>query len=283
MSICGMRSRISHFAASTFDLRLRHFGALFRDGQDAIDQADADELAGPGLVTQFLQLEVQFPLLFSDTGIGIVRNAKPQIARRLARREGWVCHELGLQRAEGSAALDPDFARPQAATQHGEGGDLPQTAVPLAIRGDDRLGDRLSQVGRGGCGDRCQKCRAPVLATSRMQPEMALRLGCVLAPGLASPAIFGQNCGLDANLIGDESDHGRGQQLFVLPTSTEVANEAKLNRQSELIVGCRLGLHQVQFCLSESGLSVICVQKVPLRKVFKINVLRTPFRSIPLI
>ena len=120
-----------------FDLCLRHFGALFRNGQDAVDQADADELAGPGLVAQFLQLELQFPLLFGDPGIGVVRDAEPQIARRLARHEIWVRHELGFQGAEGPAALDPDFARPQAATQHGEGGDLPQTAVPLAIGGDE--------------------------------------------------------------------------------------------------------------------------------------------------
>lgn len=120
-----------------FDLCLRHFGALFRDGQDAVDRADADELTGPGLVAQFLQLEVQFPLPFGDPGIGVVRDAEPQIARRLARREIWVRHELGFQRAEGLAALDPDFARPQAATQHGESGDLPQTAVPLAIGGDE--------------------------------------------------------------------------------------------------------------------------------------------------
>jgi hypothetical protein len=32
------------------DLRLRHLGALFRDGQDAVDQADPDQLAGPGPV-----------------------------------------------------------------------------------------------------------------------------------------------------------------------------------------------------------------------------------------
>jgi hypothetical protein len=119
------------------DLRLRHFGGLFRDGQDAINQADADELAGPGLVAQFLQLEVQFPLLFGNPDIGVVRDAEPQIARRLARREVWVRHELGLQRAEGPAALDPNVARPQALAQHGEGGDLPETPVPLAIGGDE--------------------------------------------------------------------------------------------------------------------------------------------------
>jgi hypothetical protein len=98
----------------SLDLRFRHFGALFRDGQDAIDQADAGELVGPGLIAQFLQLEVQLPLLFGNPGIGVVRDAEPQIARRLARREGGGRHELGLQRAEGPAALDPDVARAQA-------------------------------------------------------------------------------------------------------------------------------------------------------------------------
>ena len=73
--------------------------------------------------------------------------------------------------------------------------------------GDDRLGDRLSQVGRGGCGDRCQKCCAPVLATGRMQPEMALCLDCVLASVRVTPGILGQCTRVDADLLGDEGDH----------------------------------------------------------------------------
>jgi hypothetical protein len=122
--------------------------------------------------------------------------------------------------------------------------------MALPEGGDDRLGDRHALIGRDGCGDRRQKGCAPVLATGRMQPEMALCLDCVLAPGLASPVIFGQHCGRDVDLLGDESDHRRGQHLFILPASADVANEAKLNRQSELIAGRCLCLHQVQFCLS---------------------------------
>src|SRR5271168_3156341 len=36
------------------DLRLWHFGAVFRDGQDAIDQADSGQLASPGPIAQLL-------------------------------------------------------------------------------------------------------------------------------------------------------------------------------------------------------------------------------------
>ena len=66
-----------------------------------------------------------------------MRDTESEIARGLARREIWSWHELRLQRAEGPAALNPDVARPQALAQHGEGGDLPETPVPLAIGGDE--------------------------------------------------------------------------------------------------------------------------------------------------
>jgi hypothetical protein len=119
------------------DLRLRHLGALFRNDQDAIFHTDAGQLASSSLVAQLLQLEVQFLLFFRDPGVRAAWDTELQITRLLARREGRARHELGLQGTEGPAALDPDVARPQALAQHGEGGDLSETPVPLAIGGDE--------------------------------------------------------------------------------------------------------------------------------------------------
>lgn len=126
-------------------LDLRHLGALFRDGQDAVDQADSDQLAGPGPVAQLLQLEVQFLLLLGYPGIGVARDAEPQISRLLAGLEGLTWHELGFQRAKGPAALDPDVARTQAVAQYGKRRDLPETPVPLAV-GGDQFPDLLLQM-----------------------------------------------------------------------------------------------------------------------------------------
>ena len=79
---------------SVISLRLRHFGALFRDGQDAIDQTDADEPAGPGLVAQFFsrcfyrskvrEVDDEFAdqitrLFCQGTAIGIGRNNYPGV------------------------------------------------------------------------------------------------------------------------------------------------------------------------------------------------------------
>ena len=110
---------------------------MLRDDQDAIFHADAGQLAGSGLMAQPLQLEVQFLLLFRDPGVGATWDTEPQITSLLARGEGRAWHELGFQGPEGSAALDPNIARAQALAQHGEGGDLPETPVPLAIGGDE--------------------------------------------------------------------------------------------------------------------------------------------------
>lgn len=159
------------------DLRLRHLGALFRDGQDAVDQADSGQLAGPDPVAQLLQLEVQLLLLLGYPGIGVARDAEPQISRLLACLKGRTRHELGFQRAKGPAALDPDAARPQAVAQHGERRDLPETPVPLAI-GGDQFPDLLLQMAERHLG------RQPAaIVPIKLSQEFDCRQKRIMGPG----------------------------------------------------------------------------------------------------
>ena len=101
------------------------------------------------------------------------------------------------------------------------GGRKQRLALPEC--GDGRLGDRLALVGRGGCGDRCQKCGAPVLATGRLQSEMPLCLDRVLAPARVTPSILGQCTGVDADLLGNEGDHRCRERLTRKDRPTEMA------------------------------------------------------------
>ena len=122
MSICGSRSRISHFAGSTFA-----FGTLVR------------------CFEMVRTPSIQLLLFLGYPGIGVARDAEPQITRLLARLEGRARHQLGFQRTEGPTALDPHVARAQAVAQHGEGGDFPVTPVPLAV-GSDQFSDLLLEM-----------------------------------------------------------------------------------------------------------------------------------------
>lgn len=127
------------------DLRFWHFSAVFRDGQDTVDQADSGQLAGPGPIAQLLQFEIQLLLFLGDPGIGLARDAEPQIGRLLACLKGRARHQLRFQRAEGPAALDPDVARAQAVAQHGEGGDFTEAPVPLVV-GSNQFADLLLEM-----------------------------------------------------------------------------------------------------------------------------------------
>ena len=149
------------------------------------------------LVAQPLQLEVQFLLLFRDPGVRAAWDTKPQIACLFARREGGAQHELGLQGTEGPAALDPDVARPQALAQHGKGGDLPETPVPLAI-GRDEFAHLLGEMAERHLGrqsaaiipielsQEIDRCQQRILCPGRQEGEGIEQRGGIAAdPGIA--------------------------------------------------------------------------------------------------
>ena len=150
---------------------------MFRDGQDAVDQANSGQLAGPGAVAQLLEFEVQLLLSLCYPGIGVARNAEPQIARLLACLEGQARHQLSVQRAEGLTALDPDVARAQALAQHGEGSDFPEAPVPLAASGD-QFSDLLLEMADRHFGRQC-----PAIVPIELSQELDRRQEGIAGPG----------------------------------------------------------------------------------------------------
>ena len=83
------------------------------------------------------------------------------------------------------------------------------------------------------------------------QAKMALHLQRMLAPVLTPAAVFAQSNGRYVDLVGDERDQGCRRNFVMTPASTEIAHEAGLDSQAELVVGRRLRPDEIEVRLPQ--------------------------------
>ena len=117
--------------------------------------------------------------------------------------------------------------------------------------GEYRLSNRLSLIRRIG-GFKCSgEGRSKIVFVWLSQTKMALHLQRMLAPVLTPAAVVAQGHGPYVDLVGDERDQGGRRNLVMTPASAEMAHEAELDGEAELVVGRRLRPDEIEVRLPQ--------------------------------
>src|SRR6516225_3261078 len=160
-----------------------------------------------------------------------------QLCRRQAGHQGSL-HATARDRPGSSAE-----------TVEGVGGRQQSATFPQC--GEYRLGNRLPVIRRIG-GFKCSgEGRSKIVLVYLSQAKMALHLQRMLAPVLTPAAVFAQSNGRYVDLVGDERDQGCRRNFVMTPASTEIAHEAGLDSQAELVVGRRLRPDEIEVRLPQ--------------------------------
>ena len=93
--------------------------------------------------------------------------------------------------------------------------------------------------------------RSKIVLVWLSQTKMALHLQRMLAPVLTPTAVIAQGHGPYVDLAGDERDQGCRRNFVMTPASTEMAHEAELDGEAELVVGRRLRPDEIEVRLPQ--------------------------------